>query len=55
MEKNWEAFWMTGKVTDYLAYCDDKRHNCQDVQREQMSYGTISCVDGHSPKCYAYR
>lgn len=21
MEKNWELFWKTGKVTDYLDYC----------------------------------
>lgn len=24
MEKTWDVFWRTGKVTDYLNYCTDK-------------------------------
>lgn len=24
MEKTWDVFWQTGKVTDYLNYCTDK-------------------------------
>ena len=47
MEKTWEDFWTTGKVTDYLAYrgCTDAVYEPQKEQKEQMAYGTAGGVD----------
>ena len=51
MEKTWENFWATGKVTDYLTYrnrvldngsCDRSR-----VQEKQKDNGTVRDRDGH--------
>lgn len=50
MEKTWETFWTTGKVTDYLAYCSvstDRQEKEQTGQREQGTYGTAGGVDGY--------
>lgn len=47
MEKTWEDFWMTGKVTDYLAYRGfaSTGRESQKEQKEQMSYGTVGSTD----------
>lgn len=51
MEKTWETFWTTGKVTDYLTYRNevtdvagsDGRHG----QKEQQKYESVCDSDGH--------
>lgn len=50
MEKTWEAFWMTGKVTDYLNYRNSVENDCLNSsnqgQREQKD-GTVRDHDGN--------
>lgn len=50
MEKTWETFWTTGKVTDYLTYRNsvenDSFFHDQTGQREQ-SNGTVLDHDGN--------
>ena len=54
MEKTWENFWMSGKVTDYLAYrnpvsddvsCDrcmgQEKHKDNGTSRESDGHGTF--------------
>ncbi len=47
MEKTWEDFWMTGKVTDYLAYrgCLPAAGEGIREQKEQRPYGTAGGTD----------
>ena len=51
MEKTWETFWTTGKVTDYLTYrnglSDVTGGNRDQGQKEQLGYGTVRDSDGH--------
>ena len=42
MEKSWENFWTTGKVEDYLNYCNTDRE-----EKDERLDGTISCFDGN--------
>ena len=50
MEKTWNDFWMTGKITDYLSYKnsiqnEDKDNNQMENRKEQKGqdiHGTIS-------------
>ncbi len=50
MEKTWEAFWTTGKVTDYLTYRNsvesDSFCSNQTGQRDQGN-GTVRDHDGY--------
>jgi hypothetical protein len=53
MEKTWERFWQTGKVTDYLAYCGTGTAGTQMEQKEQKTYGTAGGIDRDGLKCHA--
>ena len=59
MEQGWNAFWESGSVTDYLAYCkvDGKERapqvGRQEVQREVKSYGTVRDTDRDGLDCHA--
>lgn len=44
MEKTWDEFWQTGKVTDYLSYCSKKERE-ERKQKEEACYGTVRCTD----------
>ena len=37
MEKSWENFWTTGKIEDYLTYCN--------VEKDERLDGTVSSCD----------
>lgn len=57
MEKTWEEFCMTGKVTDYLSYRSSytaEERNESEGKRERISYGTVSCVDRDGTDRHAY-
>lgn len=48
MEKTWDEFWASGKVTDYLAYRDAVSDGQERQDREKYrSYGTTGNRDGH--------
>lgn len=50
MEKTWETFWTTGKVTDYLAYVNvnaEQSKKERTGQKEQEAYGTAGGFDGY--------
>lgn len=51
MEKTWETFWATGKVTDYLTYRDGMAEVADtgngQGRKEQERYGTVRDCDGH--------
>ncbi|MEE1009807.1 MAG: hypothetical protein UH963_11775 [Agathobacter sp.] len=49
MEKTWEEFWATGKITDYLVYCKDKQEE-NIVKKEYKTNDAVSCVDRHCVK-----
>ena len=59
MEKPWEEFWTTGKVSDYLAYCSYRDENGSKLQgkrtEEQLVNGTVRDSDRHSADLYADR
>ncbi len=44
MEKTWENFWLTGKVTDYLEY-RNKAEAVLQQKEEKNTDGTSSFVD----------
>ncbi len=53
MEKTWDDFWTTGKVTDYLAYrnvADDGYR----AQKEPTEHGTVDHRDGDGFDSHAY-
>ena len=35
MEKSWENFWTTGKVEDYLTYCNRVEDDAEEGKRKQ--------------------
>ena len=42
MEKAWENFWQTGKITDYLAYRNQSSESLSSKeQKKQTGYGTV--------------
>lgn len=42
MEKTWENFWKTGKITDYLDYRNQSSESLTSKeQKEQTGYGTV--------------
>lgn len=57
MEKTWETFWATGKVTDYLTYRDGMSDAVDAVsgqgQKEQKRYGTVRDCDGYGSNGHA--
>lgn len=53
MEKTWDDFWTTGKVTDYLAYrnaSDDRDRTL----KEPTEYGTSDHCDGNGFDSHAH-
>ena len=49
MEKEWEDFWVTGRVNDYLSY---KNHYKEETE-EQNVHGTIDYCDRDGDKRHA--
>ena len=51
MEKTWETFWTTGKVTDYLTYRNEVTDVAESVgghgQKEQQKYESVCDSDRH--------
>ena len=51
MEKTWENFWTSGKVTDYLVYrnlvADDVNSDRSRGQEKYKDNGTVRDRDGH--------
>lgn len=56
MEKTWDEFWATGKVTDYLAY-RNVAAECGQRQKKETGGrdGTGGYRDGHGFDCHACR
>jgi hypothetical protein len=58
MEKTWETFWASGKVTDYLAYRNgwskEAQESANQGHRKQERYGTVRDRDGHGSDGHAY-
>ncbi len=56
MEKTWEKFCMTGKVTDYLAYrnCAVSEQEKWKEKKEQISDGTVGGIDRNGFNSHAY-
>lgn len=50
MEKTWENFWTSGKVTDYMIYrnsaADDTKGEPDQVQEKQRDNGTVRDSNG---------
>jgi uncharacterized protein YdbL (DUF1318 family) len=55
MEKTWETFWTSGKVTDYLGYRNAVETDDQTRQRVRDNNGTVSDGDGHGFDSHAYQ
>lgn len=57
MEKTWETFWTTGKVTDYLTYRNEVTDVAESVgghgQKEQQKYESVCDSDGHGFNSHA--
>jgi hypothetical protein len=58
MEKTWETFWTSGKVTDYLTYrnggTEEALRDTEQGQRKQVRHGTVRSSDGHGFDSHAY-
>jgi hypothetical protein len=58
MEKTWETFWTSGKVTDYLTYRDgwseEAPHDADQGQRKREEYGTVRDSDGNGSDSHAH-
>ena len=56
MEKFWDVFWATGKVTDYLKYrlisCEASMDGADEKERENEG---IRRFDRHGTYCHADR
>ena len=50
MEKTWENFWTSGRVTDYLAY-----RNSVEKDRQGKNNGTVRKGDGDGFNGHACR
>ena len=50
MEKEWENFWVTGHVSDYLSY----KNHYQEETEEQNVHGTIDYRDRDGDKHHAH-
>ena len=53
MEKTWDDFWKTGKVTDYLAYRNVSDDGYR-AQKEPTEHGTSNQCDGDGFDSHAY-
>lgn len=53
MEKTWDDFWITGKVTDYLAYRNASDDRCR-AQKEPAKHGTVDHRDGNGFDSHAH-
>lgn len=55
MEKTWEDFWSSGKITDYLSYRNGLggEAGVQKEQEEQEANGTGSGAYRDGVKCHA--
>lgn len=55
--ENWETFWTTGKVTDYLTYRNEVTDVAESVgghgQKEQQKYESVCDSDGHGFNSHA--
>ena len=55
MEKTWDDFWTSGKVTDYLAckhvLADDEQGYCREKNRKYVTFGHR---DGQGFDCHAH-
>ena len=58
MEKTWENFWTSGKVTDYLTYRnsveDDTNGEQNQGQEKQRGNGTVRDRNGNGFERHAY-
>ena len=58
MEKTWETFWQSGKVTDYLNYrnlMEDNRYgDGNQGQRKRRDNGRVRDCDGNGFNSHAY-
>lgn len=54
MEKTWDDFWISGKVTDYLAYRNAVDDGCSQ-QKELTEHGTVNQRDGDGFGGYAHQ
>lgn len=52
MEKTWEDFWTSGKVTDYLSYRNSTGEQTTQ-QKEQQTDGAGTRTDGNGFKYHA--
>ena len=58
MEKTWETFWTTGKVTDYLTYRNEVTDVAESVgghgqKEQQKKYESVCDSDGHGFNSHA--
>lgn len=53
MEKTWEDFWMSGKVTDYLAYKAVVSES-EATQEKEISNGTVRDSHGDGFDSHVY-
>ena len=57
MEKTWENFWKTGRVTDYQTYRNSAAENVKGVQDQgqgkQRDNGTVRDCDGNGFNSHA--
>lgn len=53
MEKTWEDFWSSGKVTDYLSYRNSVSDEMKE-QKEQREHGTGTGAYRDGVKCHAH-
>lgn len=60
MEDKWENFWNSGRVTDYLAYRDDRESGTGNFNKERIegkepgAYGTVRGTDRDGSDGHAY-
>lgn len=54
MEKTWDDFWASGKVTDYLTYRNSVSDQ-ESVRKEQKGNGTAGKGDGYGAFRHAHQ
>lgn len=52
-EKNWDSFWCSGRVEDYLSY-RNSIGNDGEYQKERKGDGTVSSSDGNGVNHHAH-
>jgi hypothetical protein len=55
MQNEWDTFWATGKIMDYLAYCTrtGESPKSQSRNEELRPYGTVSDSDRYGSDGHA--